>query len=174
MRPATNQTSNPTAKTRAAGAATITLTPAEQRVAEHLALGLAPRDIATAAHLSPHTVRSYMRTLRRKLQTPPRCALHVLVHTLLTTGQITPPTTTKPTPDLSPAEQLLLRAVAEHTDPHDIARAARIAPADVSTQVDALLTRTRASDTTQLIVLAHAWNLLGTSHNKAPSAGANR
>ncbi|AXG80839.1 cytochrome P450 [Streptomyces paludis] len=174
LRPATNQTSNPTAKTRAAGAATITLTPAEQRVAEHLALGLAPRDIATAAHLSPHTVRSYMRTLRRKLQTPPRCALHVLVHTLLTTGQITPPTTTKPTPDLSPAEQLLLRAVAEHTDPHDIARAARIAPADVSTQVDALLTRTRASDTTQLIVLAHAWNLLGTSHNKAPSAGANR
>ncbi|PZG78178.1 DNA-binding protein, partial [Streptomyces sp. NTH33] len=65
------------------------LSQAERRVAEHLVRGVRrTQDIATQAHLSPHTVHSHIHTMRAKLHCPPRCPQHILVHTLLATGQV--------------------------------------------------------------------------------------
>ncbi|MFJ2419200.1 helix-turn-helix transcriptional regulator [Streptomyces brevispora] len=137
------------------------LSPAAQRIAHHLVDGLTPPDIATETGLSQVTVRQHIRDLRSKLSCPPRCKTSVVVHHLLTARQVPQPTTTRPVPDLDPAQRLLLRAVAENSDPHDIALVAQLAPADVQAARDALLHDTGAVNTTQLVIWAHAWGLLG-------------
>ncbi|MBW1597207.1 LuxR C-terminal-related transcriptional regulator [Streptomyces sp. JJ38] len=147
------------------------LTPAERRVAEHLVRGLEPRAIAAEARLSANTVSSYIRVMRGKLHCEPRSALHVLVHRLLSSGQVTPPAAAEPAPGLVPGRRALLRAVAEHTDAYDVARDALLAPADVRAEVDTLLAETGAADTTQLVVLAHSWGLLGADQQPSASAG---
>ncbi|NEA95290.1 DNA-binding protein [Actinospica acidiphila] len=135
------------------------LTPTLQRVAQHLAGGLAPKEIATQTGLSAVTVRQYIRDIRESLHCPPRCKLPVIVHRLFTALQVAPPTADRPAPKLG-SDQLLLRAVAEHSDARDIAVAAKIAPADQRAALDQLLADTGAQDTTQLVILAHGWNLL--------------
>ncbi|MFD4950505.1 hypothetical protein [Streptomyces sp. NPDC058451] len=70
------------------------------------------------------------------------------------------PTADRPAPKLSPEQLLLLRAVAEHSDTRDIAVAAKLAPADQRAALDELLADTGAQDTTELVVLAHSWQLL--------------
>ncbi|MCX2969405.1 MULTISPECIES: helix-turn-helix domain-containing protein [Streptomyces] len=150
------------------------LTPALQRIAQHLADGLTPQEIATKTGLSAMTVRQYLRDIRESLHCPPRCKPLVIVHRLFALQQVAAPTTHKPTPKLSQEQLLLLRAVAEHTSPSDIAREAGLAPADSRAAVDTLLAETGATDTTQLVVLAHTWGLLGADQQAAVSAGARR
>ncbi|QCD59220.1 DNA-binding protein [Streptomyces hawaiiensis] len=150
------------------------LTPTLQRVAQHLADDLTPREIATRTGLSAVTVRQYVRDIRESLHCPPRCKPPVIVHRLFAAQQVAPPTTDRPTPKLSPEQQLLLQAVAEHSNPHDIAVAAKIAPADVRAAHDELLDKTGAANTTQLVVLAHAWGLLGTRPAATTESGASQ
>ncbi|QIP73620.1 DNA-binding protein [Streptomyces sp. VN1] len=138
------------------------LTPTLQRVAQHLANGLTAQEIATQTVLSPVTVRQYLRDIRESLHCPPRCKPPVIVHRLFTTQQVVPPTADRPAPTLSPEQKLLLRAVAEHSDPRDIAVAAKLAPADQRAALDQLLADTGARDTTHLVILAHGWKLLPT------------
>ncbi|MCG0285336.1 LuxR C-terminal-related transcriptional regulator [Streptomyces sp. PSAA01] len=137
------------------------LTPTQQRVAQHLVDGLGPQEIATRTGLSAVTVRQYVRDIRESLHCPPRCKPPVIVHFLCNARQVAPPTTDRPMPELSPEQQLLLRAVAEHSNPSDIAAIAKIASADVRAAHDELLDKTGAANTTQLVVWAHAWGLLG-------------
>lgn len=146
------------------------LKPALQRVAQHLVEGLTTREIATSTGLSPETIRQYIGVIRESVHCPPRCKPPVLMHFLLAAGQVTPPTAGRPTPELNPEQHLLLRAVAEHSAPREIALAARIAPADVRSALDELLDVTGAVDVAQLVVLAHGWGLLS-----APvESGANQ
>ncbi|MFC7908351.1 DNA-binding protein [Streptomyces nigra] len=150
------------------------LTPAERRVAEHLLRGLTAREIAAAAQLSLNTTHSYLGSMPGRFHCPPRCPLPVLVHALLNSGEVTPPTPDKPAPSLSQAEHQLLGAIAEQGKPLDIALAAGIAPADFHSARDELLDKTGAADATQLIVLAHAWNLLGRSQSTIAATRAGR
>lgn len=150
------------------------LKPTHKRVAQHLVDGHTAQDIATRAGLSPHTVRQYVRDIRVSLHCPPRCKPQVLVHLLLAAEQVALPTAERPAPELNAEQQLLLKAVAEHSAPHDIARAAMIAPADLRSALDELLDETRAADVTQLVVLAHAWHLLGARPTGTAQSGANR
>ncbi|MEU3550598.1 MULTISPECIES: LuxR C-terminal-related transcriptional regulator [Streptomyces] len=136
------------------------LTPALQRVAQHLANGLTPAQIATQTGLSAVTVRQYVREIRQSLHCPPRCKPPVIVHRLFTAQLVIPPTADRPAPRLSSDQLLLLRAVAEHSDAREIAVAAKLAPADLRAALDQLLADTGAQDTTQLVVLAHGWHLL--------------
>ncbi|MFD4613317.1 DNA-binding protein [Streptomyces sp. NPDC058440] len=139
------------------------LTPTLQRVAQHLAKGCAPQKIAAKTGLSAVTVRQYIRDIRdirESLHCPPRCKPPVIVHRLFTTQQVASPTADRPAPKLSPEQLLLLRAVAEHSDKRDIAVAAKLAPADQRAALDQLLADTGAQDTTELVVLAHSWQLL--------------
>lgn len=138
------------------------LTPSEQRIAQHVIKGLDAREIAAATQLKPNTVHSTLRTVRWKLACPERCSLAVVAHRLLASSQITAPTPSRPAPDLSPEQINLLKAAAEHTLPRDIALAAALAPADVRDALDQLLADTGAQDSTELVVLAHSWQLLPT------------
>jgi DNA-binding NarL/FixJ family response regulator len=150
------------------------LKPTHQRLAQHLLDGLATRDIATRTFLSPHTIRQYVREIRVSVHCPPRCKPQVLAHFLLVAKQVAPPTTDRPAPELTAAQQLLLKAVAEHSTLRDTALAARITPADVRPALDELLDETGAADVTQLIVLAHAWGLLGAEPTAAVENGTSQ
>ncbi|MFF9060805.1 LuxR C-terminal-related transcriptional regulator [Streptomyces sp. NPDC014882] len=136
------------------------LTPTLLRVAQHLAHGLAPKDIGAQTGLSAETVRQYMRDIRESLHCPPRCKPPVMVHRLFATQQVAVPAPDRPAPQFSPEDLLLLRAVAEHSNPRNVALAAKLAPADLRAALDQLLVDTGAKDTTQLVILAHGWNLL--------------
>ncbi|MGW3692426.1 helix-turn-helix transcriptional regulator [Streptomyces sp. NPDC005149] len=150
------------------------LKPTHQRVAQHLVDGLTTQDIATRTGLSPHTVRQYVRDIRVSVHCPPRCKPQVFVHFLLAAEQVAPPATDRSAPELNAEQQLLLKAVAEHSTPRDIALAAKIAPADARSALDALLDETGAADVTQLVVLAHAWGLLGAKPTSTVESGANQ
>ncbi|MCX4393191.1 DNA-binding protein [Streptomyces sp. NBC_01767] len=150
------------------------LKPTHQRVAQHLVDGHTAQDIATRTGLSPHTVRQYVRDIRVSVHCPPRCKPQVLVHLLLAAEQVAPPTPERPAPELNSEQQQLLKAVAEHSTPRDIALAAKIAPADLRSALDELLDETGAADVTQLVVLAHAWHLLGARPTGTAESGANQ
>ena len=150
------------------------LTPTLQRLAQHLANGLTPPEIATRTGLSAVTVRQYVRDIRESLHCPPRCKRPVIVHRLITEQQVAPPTTDRPAPELSADQLLLLRAVAEHSDARDIAVAAKLAPADLRAALNQLLADTGAQDTTQLVILAHGWNLLTAEQTHPTRSGASR
>ncbi|MFJ8248579.1 DNA-binding protein [Streptomyces sp. NPDC094466] len=150
------------------------LNPAQHRVAQQLVDGLSTQEIAARNGLSIETISQYVRVIRRSLHCPPRCKPHVLVHFVLVAGQVTPPGTERPTPVLNEAQRLLLRAVAEHSATRDVALAARIAPADLRTALYELLDTTGADTVTQLVVLAHAWGLLGTGPTGTVESGAAR
>ncbi|WP_079127790.1 DNA-binding protein [Streptomyces niveus] len=138
------------------------LSPTKQRIARHIVDGVTTnRDLATATGLSADTIRQYVRDIRESVHCPPRSKPQVFVHLLLGTGQVAPPTTDRPAPELNAEQQQLLKAVAEHSTPRDIALAAKIAPADLRSALDELIAETGAADVTQLVVLAHAWGLLG-------------
>ncbi|KUN17597.1 hypothetical protein AQJ11_37680 [Streptomyces corchorusii] len=153
-------------------APTTPLTPGEKRIAEHLIRGLAPAEIAARAHLAPSTVKAYLRSLRTKLHCP-RAALHILVHAILSSGQVTLQAI-HPAPAFSVDEIRLLRALAEHQHWIDVAKAARIAPRDVKTHIEALVARAGANDILRLVVLGHAWQLLGPAQAQADTSGAGR
>ena len=150
------------------------LTPTLQRVAQHLANGLTAQEIAIQTGLSPATVRQYLRDIRESLHCPPRCKPPVIVHFLCNARQVAPPTTDRPMPELSPEQQLLLRAVAEHSNPSDIAAIAKITPADVRAAHDELLDKTGVANTTQLVAWAHAWGLLGARGATTMESGASQ
>ncbi|MFC8285066.1 MULTISPECIES: helix-turn-helix domain-containing protein [Streptomyces] len=150
------------------------LNPAQQRVAQQLVGGLSTREIAARNGLSIETIRQYVRDIRRSLHCPPRCKPHVLVHFVLSAKQVSPPATERPAPVLNEAQELLLRAVAEHSAPRDVALAAKIAPADLRTSIYELLDTTGAEAVTQLVVLAHAWCLLGARPASTVESGAAR
>ncbi|MEU8759504.1 LuxR C-terminal-related transcriptional regulator [Streptomyces sp. NPDC048659] len=150
--------------TSATVAAPITpLTRAQKRVAAHLVCGLTNPEIAGEEHLSGDTVSSHVRVMRESLHCPPRSSRAVLAHTLLSHQQVPPP----PPPLLRRAfeadadDLLLIRAIAEHSRPDDIARAARIPVGELRTRTDGLARRTGASNAAHLIGLAHTHGILG-------------
>ncbi|MFK0120137.1 DNA-binding protein [Streptomyces sp. NPDC090994] len=148
------------------------LPPALLRVAQHLVDGTAPRDIAAKTCLTAETIRHYLRQLREHLNCPPRSKPPVIVHALLATRQLPPPATGRPAPELRLQEHRLLKAVAENSNSADIANASGIAPAYLPSALNALLAKTRARDVTQLIVLAHAWDLLNAGHSSTATGAA--
>ncbi|MFE9308191.1 LuxR C-terminal-related transcriptional regulator [Streptomyces sp. NPDC006706] len=153
---------------------TTPLTPAERRVAQHVVLGLSAREIAAATQLSPNTTHSYLRVVREKLRCPERCTLAVVAHRLIASGEAAAPSPDMPAPALSDAQLVLLRAVTEYSRPLAIARAAKIAPADLRASLDQLLADAGAADATQLVTRAHAWQLLSPSQAEAVPSGARR
>ena len=157
-----------------APALTTPLTPAEKRIAQHVVHGLPTSQIADIETLSHHTVRTHLRTLRRKLHCPERCSPAVVTHRLLSANEAATPSPDMPTPVLSTEQTKLLSAVTEHSKPLDIARGANIAPADLRAALDQLLADTRAPDTTTLVAWAHAWNLLPADQTSTGQSGANQ
>ncbi|MFE9367842.1 DNA-binding protein [Streptomyces sp. NPDC006978] len=136
--------------------------------------GHTTREIVTKIGLSADTIRLYVREIRESVHCPPRSKPQVLVHLLMATEQVTPPTTDRATPQLNDAQQLLLQALTAHSNLRAVALDTGIAPADAQSAVDALLHETGASDVTQLVVLAHAWGLLGARTTGTMTRQANQ
>ncbi|WP_327378776.1 LuxR C-terminal-related transcriptional regulator (plasmid) [Streptomyces sp. NBC_01216] len=164
-------------------AAPITpLTRAQKRVATHLVCGLTNPEIAGEEHLSGDTVSSHVRVMRESLHCPPRSSRAVLAHALLSHQQVPPPPPSLLRRAFEPDadDQLLIRAIAEHSRPDDIARAARIPAGELRTRTDGLVRRAGASNAAHLIGLAHTHAILGgegsTAAEQPPAqpAGAAR
>ncbi|AJE87496.1 DNA-binding protein [Streptomyces albus] len=136
------------------------LTATERRFAEQLLAGHSTHAIATHHGLSPRTVENYLRLLRHRTDAPRGCAQPVLIHALITSGLLQPPTPRRPVPALAPHQEQLLLALATHSGARDIAHAVGIEPARLTIEVAALLTETGTASTTQLIGFAHSWALL--------------
>ncbi|WP_327411270.1 LuxR C-terminal-related transcriptional regulator (plasmid) [Streptomyces sp. NBC_01281] len=142
-------------------ALTTPLTATERRVAGYLVQGLKTEAIADEMNLAFGTVKGHLRSVRGKLHCPPRCPRAVVVHRVLSAGEVAIPDADGPAPNLSPAQLRLLRAFAEHTANRDIAGAAGIAPADFHAALAELIADAGVRDSTQLVASGHAWDLLG-------------
>ncbi|KUH36514.1 MULTISPECIES: LuxR C-terminal-related transcriptional regulator [Streptomyces] len=156
---------------------TVPLIPSLRRVADHLVRNASNADIAAAEGLSASTVHAYLKDIRQHLGVPPRASRAVMVHALLGRGEATAPDPGRSAPALTTDEKLLLRAIATKSRRADIALAARIAPADLPTKTEALLSTAGATDTVHLIGLGHAWSLLapqGESQLQSTSASSTR
>jgi DNA-binding CsgD family transcriptional regulator len=142
-------------------AAPITpLTRAQKRVAAHLVCGLTNPEIAGEEHLSGDTVSSHVRVMRESLHCPPRSSRAVLAHALLSHQQVPPPPLLRRAFEPDADDLLLIRAIAEHSRPDDIARAARIPAGELRTRTDGLVRRAGASNAAHLIGLAHTHGIL--------------
>ncbi|MEU3904112.1 LuxR C-terminal-related transcriptional regulator [Streptomyces goshikiensis] len=149
-------------------AAIVPLTDGQKRIARHLVHGATIDVIADREKVSRSTVRSHLGSIRANLNCPPRATRPVTVHALLTHGQVPRPPAPRPDIDLDSAEQLLLRAHAEHSHPTAVVAAAEIAPGNLRTKTRALTAKTGAANTTHLIGIGRALGLLSPAAPKKP------
>ncbi|WP_435059070.1 LuxR C-terminal-related transcriptional regulator [Streptomyces sp. bgisy060] len=150
------------------------LIPSLRRVAQHLVRGATNTDIASAEGLSEVTVHSYLKDIRQLLGLPPRASRAVITRALLDRGEVTAPDPGRPAPELTAEHRLLLWAIATTSRQADIAFAARLAPADLHTRTEALLSTAGASDPVHLILLARAWGLLQPPGEDGSAPGLGR
>ncbi|MBZ6230304.1 MULTISPECIES: LuxR C-terminal-related transcriptional regulator [Streptomyces] len=146
---------------------TTPLTKVEKDVAALAAAGLGPHTIAARLRLAPSTVKKYLHVLRSKLDCR-GAPHHILVHVILSAGQVPTPAARRPAPDVSPEQVRLWRAHAVHRRAPDIAQAAGIAPSTVKKHTAQLLTAVGARGLTHLVILGHAWDQL-TAQSAAPA-----
>ncbi|WP_073227125.1 LuxR C-terminal-related transcriptional regulator [Streptomyces sp. NBRC 110465] len=144
-------------------AAPITpLTAAQKRIAAHLVCGLTNSEIAGEEHLAQDTVSSHIRVMRQNLHCPPRASRALLAHALLSHQQVPPPPPEQDRAfETDEDDKRLVRAIAEHSSPADIARAAGIPAGELRNRTDGLVRRAGADNAAHLIGLAHAQGLLG-------------
>ncbi|MFJ9580733.1 LuxR C-terminal-related transcriptional regulator [Streptomyces sp. NPDC101191] len=146
------------------------LTPTEKLVAEAMIAGVSNAQGAHDLGMSTGTFAAHVSSIGRKFQITSRKGRAARAHAALASGQIAPPQAPAVVPDFARDERRLLRALAEHPETHDIARAAGIPPADVRPRIRELVDKAGADNDTHLIGLGHAWGLLGTGGSKASTA----
>ncbi|MFJ9547885.1 LuxR C-terminal-related transcriptional regulator [Streptomyces erythrochromogenes] len=138
------------------------LSKAQKPVAQHLVEGLSTAETAERVWVTASTVTSHLRTIRSNLHRDSRCSRAVLAHALLQNGLVEPPVLPplfKPfTP--SPGALLLLKAIAEHSAPADIARAAKVAPSSLKARTRKLMHAMQASDAAHLVGLGYTLGFL--------------
>ncbi|MER5972324.1 DNA-binding protein [Streptomyces sp. NPDC002055] len=133
------------------------LTPAENGIKAHVAAGHTNQQAPSLTGIKATTVSRRLKHIGDKLGATGRTPR---VHAALSTGQVSPPSVTRPAPDFTDQE-LLLRAVAEHSEYSDIATATSLQLPNVTALLKALLDKAEAIDTAHLVGLGHAWKLLG-------------
>lgn len=137
------------------------LTPAERRVAEVLVTGASNIQGAQNLGMSSSTYAGHLGSISRKFQIASRTGRPARAHAVLASGQIAPPPASAHAPEFTLAELQLLRALAQHPETRDIARAARVHEAEVRPRIKALVAKSAADNETHLVGLGHAWGLLG-------------
>lgn len=143
------------------------LTARQAEILQQIAEGKTVADAASTIGIGTGTVSRHMLHIGYKLgHTSPAAKVSIA----LRTGQIRPPTTTAPAPDLTVRELALLRAVARHSSPEHIAQAADLALTQVTTEVTALQQKTGATNRAHLVALAYTWQLL---HAPVPTSAAS-
>jgi DNA-binding CsgD family transcriptional regulator len=143
----------------------IQLTPGELRVAQHLVAGLSNPEGAALLGIGTGTFSSHLGSIGDKFHA---FARPHRAHAVLASGQVTPPPSTLPVPALDESDLIFLRALAEHSNPSDIARAAGAATASVRSKTGRLVRKAGASNATHLIGLAHTWGFLQAEGRQPP------
>ncbi|MGW4289590.1 helix-turn-helix transcriptional regulator [Streptomyces sp. NPDC004673] len=144
----------------------ISLTPAEQAVADLLAQGISTDDIPSRCGLERRAVTTHMSNLRTKLDC--RWALqHRLVNELIRRRLVAPPPVPRdPRPLLSLHQLDLLSAVASSTLT-DVARERSLTRHQLDAELDALLDAMQSANLLQAVVRGYGWGLLGSSSPNA-------
>ncbi|MEV8033601.1 hypothetical protein [Streptomyces sp. NPDC086182] len=151
-------------------ASPVRLTPAEKRVAAVLVTGASNIQGGKDLGMSPRTFAGHLVRIGRKVQITSRVGRPARAHALLASGLVPPPLAPSPVPELTVGERRLLRALAEHAETHDIARAARVPGAEVRPWINALVDKVGADNDTHLVGLGHAWGLLDTAGSSSASS----
>jgi len=146
------------------------LTPAEKKVAERLVAGASNIRGARDLSMSTSTFAGHVASIGRKFQITSRTGRPARAHAVLASKQVAPPPAPPRVPDFTPDDLRLLRALAEHPETHDIARATGIALADVRPRIADLVAKAEADNETHLVGLGHAWGLLGVEPSGADCA----
>ncbi|MEU0215045.1 LuxR C-terminal-related transcriptional regulator [Streptomyces sp. NPDC006265] len=151
-------------------AALTQLTPAEKRVAALLVTGASNLQGAQSLGMSTSTYAGHLGSISRKFQITSRVGRPARAHAVLASGQVAPPPAPAQAPEFTLGERRLLRALAEHPETHDIARAARVPEAEVRPWIRALVAKAGADNDTHLVGLGHAWGLLGARGGESASS----
>lgn len=152
------------------GAELTQLTPAEKRVAKVLVTGASNIQGAQDLGMSTSTYVGHLGNIGRKFQITSRTGRPARAHAVLASGQVDPPPVHAPVPEFTLGERRLLRALAEHPETYDIARAARVPEAEVRPWIKALVAKAGADNDTHLVGLGHAWGLLGARGSESVSS----
>ncbi|MFG2683868.1 sigma-70 family RNA polymerase sigma factor [Streptomyces sp. NPDC048392] len=150
---------------------TTCLTESQRRAVAPLVYGASNEAIGARTHLSAEGVASHLRTVRKRLDRR-GCSRPVLVHALLSIGEVSAPVCERACPDFSMPELRLIRAIAEYSRNEDIAQAVGVRADDVRAEIDAAVATACADNATHLIGLAHAWGVFGAARGARPSASA--
>ncbi|MFF4020667.1 hypothetical protein [Streptomyces sp. NPDC001843] len=95
------------------------------------------------------------------------------VHAALASGQAPAPEAPDTVPAFTEDELLLVRGVATKSDSDEMAAAARIAPALVTTRIRHLAVKAGALNSSHLVGMAHAWQLLHSATTPKPDTSAS-
>jgi DNA-binding CsgD family transcriptional regulator len=158
------------AATRRSVTELTTLTPTEKRVAEKIAAGLSNQEAAAELGMQPGTLGRHVMSIGLRFGVSSRPAK---VHAALASGQAPTPEAPDTVPAFTEDELLLLRAVATKSDNDEIAAAARIAPALVTTRIRDLADKAGALNSSHLVGMAHAWQLLDSETTTKPDTSAS-
>lgn len=146
----------------------LRLTPTQVLVMEQIAAGATNGDAASALGMKVGTLAGHLRQIGNKLGVSSRPAR---VDAALKTGQVKPPPVPPERPDFSPADLLLLTAVAVHSTREEIATAAGGLPqSTVHPRIKDLVKKAGAKDAAHLVGLAHAWEILGSTSSGTTDA----
>jgi DNA-binding CsgD family transcriptional regulator len=148
-----------------------TLTTDQRRVAARLVYGLSNQAIANQVSLSVAGVASHLTAVRKKMGRP-GSSRAVLLHTLLTAREVSPPVSNGTIPAFTEAEVAVIRAIAEHTINADIGNAIGVRADDVRAEIDAVVTKGEACSAAHLVGLAHAWGILSGAPDSQPAPAA--
>ncbi|MFE0852160.1 sigma-70 family RNA polymerase sigma factor [Streptomyces mutabilis] len=145
------------------------LTEPQRRAVAPLVYGASNEGIGARIHLSAAGVASHIRTARKRFNQL-GCSRPVLVHTLLSSREVPPPTCQRACPDFTTPELQLIRAIATYSRNEDIAQAVSVRTDDVLAEIDAVVAKACADNATHLIGLAHTWGLFGPARDARPAA----
>ncbi|MFE0136197.1 hypothetical protein ACFWY6_32215 [Streptomyces sp. NPDC059037] len=151
----------------------VSLTSTQKEIALWLVDGTFDK-FAAHRHRSPVTIRGHLSRVRIRMAAP-GSSRAVLVHVLLSAGQVPPPTPNKPAPDFTDADQMLMRALAQHSRATTIAEVCGLPLRGLRNRIDELCTKAGAADPAHLVALGHSWQVLAPAPMTAePTSGATQ
>ncbi|MFD4476015.1 hypothetical protein ACFWPU_07855 [Streptomyces sp. NPDC058471] len=136
----------------------VALTPTQKEIALRLVDGTFDK-FAAHRRRSPVTIRGHLSRLRIRVAAT-GSSRAVLVHVLLSTGQVPPPTPNKPAPDFTDADQVLMRALAHHSRATTIAEVCDLPLRSLRNRIDGLCAKAGAADPAHLVALGHSWQVV--------------
>ncbi|MFB7776251.1 helix-turn-helix transcriptional regulator [Streptomyces bauhiniae] len=140
----------------------VSLTPAEQAVADLLAQGISADNIPSRCGLEHRAVSTHLSSLRKKLDCP-WALQHRLVNVLIRRKLVAPPPVPADHRPLLGLHQLDLLSAVASSSLADVAHERSLTRHQLDAEVAELLDAMQSADLLQAVVRGYGWGLLGTS-----------